>query len=60
VAPSITGSIATGFLSSGILKVNVHKNNPHTSEELKQNITLCISNVTAETPHRVVSNIGKE
>jgi hypothetical protein len=41
------------------LKKNVYKNNPHTWEELKQNIELCISNVTAETLHRVASNMRK-
>jgi hypothetical protein len=33
----------------GFLKENVYKNNLHTLEELKQNIELCISDVTAET-----------
>jgi hypothetical protein len=59
VAPSIPGSIAIGFLSLGALKENVSKNNPHTREELKQNIELCISNVTAETLHRVASYLRK-
>jgi hypothetical protein len=54
------GSVATGFLSSGFLKENVYKNNPHTFEELKQNVELCISNVTAETLHRVASNRKRE
>jgi hypothetical protein len=40
----------------GVLKDNKNKNNPHTSEELKQNIEFCISNVTVETLHRVASN----
>jgi hypothetical protein len=35
------------------------QNNPHTSEELKQNIELCIWNVTAETLHRVASDMRK-
>jgi hypothetical protein len=43
----------------GLLKENVYKNNPHTLEELKQNVELYISNVTAETLHRVVSNMRK-
>jgi hypothetical protein len=38
-----------------VLKENVYKNNPHTSEEFKQNTELCISNVTAETLHPVAS-----
>jgi hypothetical protein len=58
VAPSIPGSIATGFLSFGVFKENVYKNNPHT-EKLKQNSELCISNVTAETLHRIASNMRK-
>jgi hypothetical protein len=41
------------FYLWGVLKENVYKNNPHTLEELKQNTELCISNVTAETLHRV-------
>jgi hypothetical protein len=59
VAPSIPGSIATGFLSLGVLKENVHKNNPHTLEELKQNTEPCIPNITAETLHQVASNMKK-
>jgi hypothetical protein len=43
----------------GFLKENVYKNNPHTLEELKRNIELCISNVTAETVHRVASDMRK-
>jgi hypothetical protein len=53
VASSIPGSIAAEFLSLGLLKENVYKNNLHTLEELKQNIQLYISSVTAETLHRV-------
>jgi hypothetical protein len=41
------------------LKESVYKNNPHTLEELKQNTELCISNVTAETLHRVASDMRK-
>jgi hypothetical protein len=41
----------------GDLKENVYKNNSHTLEELKQNIELCISNVTAETLHQFASNM---
>jgi hypothetical protein len=37
----------------------VHKSNPHTLEELKQNTELCILNVTAETLHLVASNMRK-
>jgi hypothetical protein len=59
VAPSFLGSITTRFLSLGVLKENVYKNNPHTSEELKQNTELCISNVTAETLHQVALNMRK-
>jgi hypothetical protein len=47
------------FCLWGFLKQNVCKNNPYTFEELKQNIELCISNVTAETLHRVASNMRK-
>jgi hypothetical protein len=47
------------FYLWGVLKENVYKNNPHTSEELKQNTELCISNVTAETLHRVASDMRK-
>jgi hypothetical protein len=36
----------------GVLKENVHKNSPHTLEELKKNTKLFISKVTAETLHR--------
>jgi hypothetical protein len=43
VAPS-----TTGFLSWGFLKENEYKNNLHTLEELKENIEVCISIVTAE------------
>jgi hypothetical protein len=43
----------------GFLKENVYKNNPHTLEELKHNIELCISNVTAETLHWVASDMRK-
>jgi hypothetical protein len=43
----------------GFLNENVYKNNPHTSEELKQNTELCISNVTAETLHQVASSMRK-
>jgi hypothetical protein len=49
--PSIPRSIATGLWR--FLKENLHINNPHTSEELKQNSELCVSNVAAETLHRV-------
>jgi hypothetical protein len=35
------------------------KNNLHILEEFKQNIELCISNVTAETLHRVASDMRK-
>jgi hypothetical protein len=59
VAPSISGSIATGFLYLGFLKENVYKNNPHTSEELKQSYELFISNVTTETLHLVASDMRK-
>jgi hypothetical protein len=45
------------FYLSGVLKENVYKNNPHTLEELRQNTELCISNVTAETVHRVASDM---
>jgi hypothetical protein len=41
------------------LKENVYKNNLHILEELKQNIELCISNVTAETLHQVASDMRK-
>jgi hypothetical protein len=61
VAPSITGSVATGFISrggGGGLKENVYETNAQTLE-LKQNSELCISNVTAETLHRVASNMRK-
>jgi hypothetical protein len=34
----------------------VYKNNP---QILKQNIELCISNITAETVHRVASDMRK-
>jgi hypothetical protein len=61
VAPSIPGSIATGFISLGVSEgEHVYKNNPHTSRELKQNLALCISNVTAETLHQVASNTRRE
>jgi hypothetical protein len=53
VAPSITGSIATGFLSLVVFKAERVQNNPHALEELKQNTELCISNVTTDTLHRV-------
>jgi hypothetical protein len=53
VAPSIPGSIATGFLSLGVFEGERVKNIPHTSDELKQNIELCISNVTPAVLHRV-------
>jgi hypothetical protein len=43
----------------GFSKENVYKINPHTREELKQNCELRISNVTAETLHRVASNMRK-
>jgi hypothetical protein len=42
------------------LKENMYKNNAHTQEELKQNIELCISNVTAETHHRVESDVREK
>jgi hypothetical protein len=38
------------FCLWGFLKEKVCKNNPHVAE-LKQNIELCISNITAETLH---------
>jgi hypothetical protein len=41
-------SITTGFLSLGVFKENIYKNKLYTLEEFKQNIELCISNVTAE------------
>jgi hypothetical protein len=47
------------FCLWGVLKENVYKNNPHTLEELKQDIKLCISNVTAETLHRAASDMRK-
>jgi hypothetical protein len=43
----------------GVLVENVYKNKPHTLEELKRNIELCISDVTAETLHWVASNMRK-
>jgi hypothetical protein len=49
-----TGSVQDRNCSGWFLKENMH-----TSEELKQNTELCISNVTAETLHWVVSNIRK-
>jgi hypothetical protein len=51
------GSIAIGFLSLGVLEGELVQSNPHTLEELKQNIELCISNVAAETLHRVASDL---
>jgi hypothetical protein len=41
------------------LKENMYKNNPQTSEKLKQNNDLWISHLTAETLHRVASNMRK-
>jgi hypothetical protein len=46
-------------LSLGVLKENMYKNILHTLEELKQNIELCISNVTAETLHRIASDMRR-
>jgi hypothetical protein len=37
----------------------MYKNNLHTLKELKQNIELCFSNITAETFHQVASNMKK-
>jgi S-ribosylhomocysteine lyase LuxS involved in autoinducer biosynthesis len=42
------------------LKESVYKNKLHTLEDLKQNIELCISNVTAESLHWVASNMRKK
>jgi hypothetical protein len=47
------------FYLWGFLKENVYKNNPHTLEKFKQNIDLYISNITAETLHRVASDMRK-
>jgi hypothetical protein len=47
------------FYLWGFLKENMFKNNLHTLGELKQNIELCISNVTAETLHQVASDMRK-
>jgi len=40
------------------LKENVYKNNPHSLDELKQNIQGCILNMT-EVPHKVASSMRK-
>jgi hypothetical protein len=47
------------FCLWGFLKESVYKNNPRTSEELKQYIELRISNVTSETIHRVAPYMMK-
>jgi hypothetical protein len=57
--PQSPDLLPSDFYLWGFLKENVHKNNPHTLEKLKQNIELCISNVTAETLHWVASNMRK-
>jgi hypothetical protein len=41
------------------LSLHSVKNNPHKLQEFKQNTELCISNVTAETLHRVASDMRK-
>jgi hypothetical protein len=45
------------FCLWGFLKEKVYKNNPHTLEEFKQTIELCISNVSAESLHQVALNM---
>jgi ABC-type uncharacterized transport system substrate-binding protein len=35
------------------------KNNQHTSEELKQNVQLCMSHITEETLYQVASKTRK-
>jgi hypothetical protein len=47
------------FYLWGVLKENVYKHYTHTLEEFKENIELCISNVTAETLHRIASDMRK-
>ena len=41
------------------LKDNVSSNNPHTLDELKQNIEDCISNITAATLKKVAYKVRK-
>jgi hypothetical protein len=41
-------------------KENIYKNNLYTSEELKQNTKLCISDVTAKTLYQVASNMKEK
>jgi hypothetical protein len=47
------------FCLWGFLKESVYENNPPTSEELKQNIELCISNISAETLNSFASNVKR-
>jgi hypothetical protein len=47
------------FCLGRFLKLSVHKNNSHTLEEQKQNIELCISNITAKNIYWVASDMRK-
>jgi hypothetical protein len=45
--------LSPDFCLFGFLKKNVYKNNSHTLEKLKQNIDVCILNITAEAVYQV-------
>jgi hypothetical protein len=47
------------FFLWGYLKGNVYKNNPHTLEELKNNITMAITSISVQVLHKVASNMVK-
>lgn len=47
------------FFLWGHLKEKVYKNNPHTLEELKRNITTEVNNISVQVLHKVASNVVK-
>jgi hypothetical protein len=47
------------FFLWGYLKGNVYKNNPHTVEELKNNITTASTSINIQVLHKVAPNMVK-
>jgi hypothetical protein len=43
----------------GFLKDDIHRNNPHTVEELKDEITAVVENISEETLVGVMENFGR-
>jgi hypothetical protein len=60
VAPAFARFVVPNFLFLwGYLKGNVYKNNPHTLEELKNNITTAITYISIQVLNKVATNMVK-